>query len=60
MLALPRHAESHKTRYYGIFVQNDNGRFWLYESGNGADQFFGAHYPTEQEIDAFRNNIVKA
>ena len=46
-----------KTKYYGIWVEQEDNYYYLYEDGNGADQWFD-HYPTEEEIEQFRDNVM--
>lgn len=53
-----------KTKYSGIWIEASGdgdsplfaGGFWLWEDGNGADRYFD-HYPTEEEIEKFRDAV---
>ena len=49
----------YETKYYGIFIHEENGAYWLYEANNGCQQFFGGRKPTEAEIKQFRDDVVK-
>ena len=45
------------TRYYGIWVQKENGHFWIMDA-NGGEQYIGTHAPSEQDITDYRNAII--
>ena len=47
-----------KTKYYGIYIQVENGDFWLIDD-NGNNDFFGKVFPTNVEIENFRNEVTK-
>ena len=47
----------HQTAYYGIYIQEEQGQFWVYETGNGADEEYD-HYPTAEEVRDFRDRVT--
>ena len=47
-----------KTKYYGIQVEQEDNYWYLFEDSNGDDQWFD-HYPTEQEIEAFKTAVTR-
>lgn len=49
------HAE---TKYYGIWVQREVEHFWICDA-NGNDEYIGTQAPSAEQIDCYRNSIVK-
>ena len=45
------------TKYYGIWIQKEDGHYWICDA-NGGDQYFGTIAPTEQQVMEYRNKVV--
>jgi len=50
--------KSERTKYYGIYVCNDDDGWWLSETRGGCEKFFD-HKPTEVEIDNWRDELCE-
>lgn len=44
------------THYYGIWVQKDEGHFWICDA-HGGDEYIGTTAPTAAQIDCYRAQI---
>jgi len=45
-----------KTKYYGIHIQHENGKYWIFDA-NGGDKYFGFSRPSEKDIENYRNTL---
>lgn len=46
------------TRYYGIWIQEENGEYWI-QDANGGDLYCGRTMPTDEQVTAYRNAVVR-
>ena len=44
------------TKYYGIYVQEEDGFWWIVDD-NGGELYFGIVRPTILDVDEYRNRI---
>ena len=47
----------YSTKYFGIHVQLENSNYWIFDD-NGGDLSTGSTYPTNSQIDEYRNNVI--
>jgi hypothetical protein len=45
------------TKYYGIYIVEDNGHYWITDS-MGGEQYVGTECPAEFQIDDYRNAYI--
>ena len=48
-----------ETTYYGIYVQREDGHFWITDE-TGGDRYCGTTPPTDEQINDYRNLIINA
>ena len=53
----PRNVGDFETKYYGIWIQEDEGHWWIC-AADGNDKYCGPRRPTDADVDAFRDAIV--
>ena len=46
-----------QTRWYGIYIQQDEQGFWIVDD-NGGDQYMGNTPPTDSQVEQYRNTVI--
>ena len=49
--------EQYKTRYCGIYVQEDHGYYWIVDDF-GCERHFGKKLPTSDDVEAYRADAI--
>jgi len=47
----------YKTKYYGIWLQTEDGEWWIVDD-LGGEQYCGWERPSEAMIDAYRQELT--
>lgn len=47
----------HKTRWYGIYVIQQDGHYWIADD-RGGEEYIGTAFPTDERLDAYRDVVV--
>ena len=48
-----------KTAYYGLWIVEDNGEYWLQDE-SGCDEYFGHVMPTEADVVAYIDRVFNS